>query len=58
MTPVLVFDIETIPDASGLRVAWDLADHTGDGAVRACGFFGQDWSVDPAQSAFRGAAAE
>ncbi len=33
MTPVLVFDIETIPDASGLRVAWDLADHTGDEAV-------------------------
>ena len=24
MTPVLVFDIETIPDAAGLRAAWGL----------------------------------
>ena len=26
MTPVLVFDIETVPDAAGLRAAWGLAD--------------------------------
>jgi 3'-5' exonuclease len=26
MIPVLVFDIETIPDAAGLRAAWGLAD--------------------------------
>jgi predicted PolB exonuclease-like 3'-5' exonuclease len=24
MTPVLVFDIETIPDVAGLRKVWDL----------------------------------
>jgi len=26
MTPVLVFDIETVPDAAGLRAAWSMAE--------------------------------
>jgi predicted PolB exonuclease-like 3'-5' exonuclease len=33
MTPVLVFDIETIPDAAGLRKVWDLAPEVSDDAV-------------------------
>ncbi len=33
MTPVLVFDIETIPDAEGLRKLWDLAPDVSDAAV-------------------------
>jgi predicted PolB exonuclease-like 3'-5' exonuclease len=33
MTPILVFDIETIPDAEGLRKLWDLAPDVSDAAV-------------------------
>jgi 3'-5' exonuclease len=33
MTPVLVFDIETIPDAAGLRRVWDLDPGVSDDAV-------------------------
>ena len=33
MTPILVFDIETIPDAEGLRKLWDLASDVSDAAV-------------------------
>jgi predicted PolB exonuclease-like 3'-5' exonuclease len=33
MTPVLVFDIETIPDAAGLRKVWDLGPEVTDDAV-------------------------
>src|SRR5690348_5222490 len=33
MTPILVFDIETIPDAEGLRKVWDLAPQVSDEAV-------------------------
>jgi predicted PolB exonuclease-like 3'-5' exonuclease len=33
MTPILVFDIETIPDVAGLRKLWDLAPDVSDGAV-------------------------
>ena len=33
MTPILVFDIETIPDAAGLRRIWDLAPEVSDDAV-------------------------
>jgi len=33
MTPILVFDIETIPDAAGLRKIWDLAADVSDAAV-------------------------
>jgi predicted PolB exonuclease-like 3'-5' exonuclease len=33
MTPILVFDIETIPDVAGLRKLWDLGPDVGDGAV-------------------------
>jgi predicted PolB exonuclease-like 3'-5' exonuclease len=33
MTPTLVFDIETIPDADGLRKLWDLAPEVSDAAV-------------------------
>jgi 3'-5' exonuclease len=33
MTPVLVFDIETIPDAEGLRKLWELDADVSDGAV-------------------------
>ena len=33
MTPILVFDIETIPDAAGLRKIWDLAPAVSDAAV-------------------------
>jgi predicted PolB exonuclease-like 3'-5' exonuclease len=33
MTPILVFDIETIPDAAGLRKIWDLAPTVSDQAV-------------------------
>lgn len=33
MTPALVFDIETIPDADGLRKAWGLRDAGDDAAV-------------------------
>src|SRR6478752_6164536 len=33
MTPVLVFDIETIPDVEGLRRVWDLAPEVSDDAV-------------------------
>jgi predicted PolB exonuclease-like 3'-5' exonuclease len=33
MTPVLVFDIETVPDAEGLRKVWDLAPDVSDEAV-------------------------
>jgi predicted PolB exonuclease-like 3'-5' exonuclease len=38
MTPVLVFDIETIPDVAGLRAAWDLADLPSDEAVVEAAF--------------------
>jgi 3'-5' exonuclease len=33
MTPILVFDIETIPDVPGLRRVWDLPAETADEAV-------------------------
>ncbi len=33
MTPILVFDIETIPDAPGLRKVWSLGDDVSDDAV-------------------------
>ena len=33
MTPILVFDIETVPDAAGLRKLWDLAPEVSDQAV-------------------------
>lgn len=33
MTPLLVFDIETIPDAEGLRKIWDLGPGVSDAAV-------------------------
>ncbi|MBC8023908.1 MAG: 3'-5' exonuclease [Burkholderiales bacterium] len=33
MTPVLVFDIETVPDAAGLRKLWGLAPDVSDQAV-------------------------
>ena len=33
MAPILVFDIETIPDAAGLRRVWGLADDVPDEAV-------------------------
>jgi len=33
MTPVLVFDIETIPDEAGLRKLWELAPEVSDSAV-------------------------
>jgi len=33
MTPILVFDIETIPDAAGLRKVWGLAPEVSDDAV-------------------------
>jgi predicted PolB exonuclease-like 3'-5' exonuclease len=33
MTPILVFDIETIPDAGGLRKLWELGPEVSDAAV-------------------------
>src|SRR5205085_11870857 len=33
MTPILVFDIETIPDAQGLRKLWKLGPEVSDAAV-------------------------
>jgi len=33
MIPILVFDIETIPDAAGLRKLWDIAPEVSDAAV-------------------------
>ena len=33
MTPILVFDIETIPDAAGLRKVWGLAEDVSEEAV-------------------------
>jgi len=33
MAPILVFDIETIPDVAGLRKLWELADSVSDAAV-------------------------
>ena len=33
MTPILVFDIETIPDAAGLRKLWELGPEVSDTAV-------------------------
>ena len=33
MTPVLVFDLETVPDVAGLRKVWDLAPGVSDEAV-------------------------
>ena len=33
MTPILVFDIETIPDAAGLRKVWELDDGVSEDAV-------------------------
>lgn len=33
MVPILVFDIETIPDVAGLRRLWDLPDTASDAAV-------------------------
>ncbi|MGE0357877.1 MAG: 3'-5' exonuclease [Burkholderiales bacterium] len=33
MAPILVFDIETVPDVAGLRRAWDLAADASDEAV-------------------------
>ncbi len=33
MAPILVFDIETIPDVAGLRRVWDLAPDVSEGAV-------------------------
>ena len=33
MTPILVFDIETVPDAAGLRKLWDLGPGVSDAAV-------------------------
>ncbi len=33
MTPILVFDIETIPDVEGLRRVWELGAEVSDGAV-------------------------
>ena len=38
MTPALVFDIETIPDVAGLRVAWDLGHLPSDEAVAQAAF--------------------
>jgi len=32
-TPILVFDIETIPDVAGLRKLWELSDEVSDDAV-------------------------
>ena len=33
MVPVLVFDIETVPDVAGLRRIWDLGPEVSDEAV-------------------------
>jgi len=33
MTPILVFDIETVPDAAGLRKVWELDDAVSEDAV-------------------------
>ncbi|HEX4763387.1 MAG TPA: 3'-5' exonuclease [Usitatibacter sp.] len=33
MTPVLVFDIETVPDVAGLRRVWELSDEVSEQAV-------------------------
>jgi len=33
MTPILVFDIETVPDAAGLRKVWELDDGVSEDAV-------------------------
>ena len=33
MVPILIFDIETVPDAAGLRRVWDLAPEVSDEAV-------------------------
>ena len=33
MTPILLFDIETIPDAAGLRKLWELSPEVSDAAV-------------------------
>lgn len=33
MYPTLAFDIETVPDAAGIRRLWDLPDHLDDGEV-------------------------
>ena len=33
MTPILVFDIETVPDAEGLRKLWELGPEVSDAAV-------------------------
>ena len=33
MTPILVFDIETVPDAAGLRKVWALGEEVSDDAV-------------------------
>jgi 3'-5' exonuclease len=33
VTPILVFDIETVPDAAGLRKVWALGDEVSDDAV-------------------------
>ncbi|HUL94997.1 MAG TPA: 3'-5' exonuclease [Usitatibacter sp.] len=33
MVPILVFDIETVPDAQGLRKLWDVAPQVSDAAV-------------------------
>ena len=33
MTPVLAFDIETVPDAPGLRKVWELDPGVSDDAV-------------------------
>ncbi len=38
MTPVLCFDIETIPDVAGLRRVWELGDELDDAAVAEAAF--------------------
>ena len=38
VTPVLVFDIETIPDVAGLRKLLDIDDSMGDAAVAELAF--------------------
>ncbi|MEK9721732.1 MAG: 3'-5' exonuclease, partial [Quisquiliibacterium sp.] len=38
MSPVLVFDLETIPDIAGLRRAWDLSEDLSDARVADMSF--------------------
>ena len=38
MTPVLVFDIETVPDVAGLRTLYELGSEISDADVAAMAF--------------------